>query len=95
MPSEKNDRAITCPSCEREWPLISEQGIVTDMVGRCYQCLVSAVTIARDEASEAADYVVDNCSYCGGVPGVREMCQHCEARGWELTDKDSVIEIVT
>lgn len=80
-------REITCPQCERVWPTISEQGIVTEMYDKCYKCLIDEVVVQRDSRCESADYTVQNCSHCGGLPGKVETCVGCGGKGWEAVDK--------
>ncbi len=93
MPNVKV-KEIKCPKCERVWPTVSEQGIVTELQGECYACFIAKVIIARDERAEEADYTVENCGYCGGLEPAREKCTSCFARGWEgISKKKSVIEL--
>ena len=80
-------REITCPQCDRVWPTISEQGIVVELYDKCYQCLIDQVVKARDERAGAADYLVQNCSTCGGLPPKVTTCVPCGGRGWETVDK--------
>ena len=81
-------REITCPECERVWPIVAEQGIVTELLDKCYQCFIASVVKVRDERVENADYVVQNCSNCGGLPGKVETCIPCGSKGWEAVDKE-------
>lgn len=95
--SKSANREITCPKCERVWPRISEQGIVTAQIDQCYQCLIKQVTLARDELIKQADYVVDNCPHCESIPGMREQCIPCGGKGWQIVDKaiaNSPIELL-
>jgi hypothetical protein len=83
-------KEITCPACERVWPTIAEQGIVTELYGQCYACVVAGVVKIRDERAEDADYTVQNCSYCGGLQPKVSQCVQCGGKGWETTDKPEV-----
>lgn len=85
--TETTLREITCPLCERVWPDISEQGLVTELYNKCYQCLIAEVIKVRDERMKTADYSVQNCSNCGGLPGKFEKCVYCSHKGWEITEK--------
>ena len=80
-------REITCPECERRWPTIAEQGIVTELHGKCYMCFAAEVAAQRVSRQESADYVVQDCGHCGGLPGKVEKCTSCFAKGWETVDK--------
>lgn len=80
-------REITCPECERVWPTISEQGVVVELYDKCYQCFIALVVKTRDERQEAANYVVQNCGTCGGLPPKAENCGACGGKGWETVDK--------
>ena len=80
-------KEITCPECERIWPRISEQGIVTDMVGHCYKCFIDKVVVQRNSLEETADYSIQNCGECGGLPGKVEKCVACGGKGWETVPK--------
>lgn len=80
-------REITCPECERVWPTIAEQGIVTDMIGRCYKCFIDEVTLKRTSLEESADYIVQNCGHCGGLPPKVDKCVNCGGKGWEAVDE--------
>ena len=91
-------KEITCPECERVWPTISEQGVVTSLYERCYSCFISKVIAARDELVELADYLVHDCTVCAGLDPEKSKCIKCGGKGWETTDKDvatSPIKIVT
>lgn len=85
--TDMNVKEITCPECERVWPRVSEQGVVTELYDKCYACLIAQVVKARDERQDAADYSVQNCSSCGGIAGKVEKCVSCGGRGWETVDK--------
>jgi hypothetical protein len=85
--TESKVREITCPECDRVWPLIAEQGIVTEIHGKCYQCFIDQVVTVRDERIENADYLVQNCSSCGGLPPKVQKCISCAGKGWEAVDK--------
>lgn len=78
---------ITCPACERVWPTIAEQGIVTEFYGQCYACLIADVIKIRDERAGEAVYTVQNCSYCGGLDPKVGTCVQCGGKGWETADK--------
>lgn len=85
-----NAKEITCPECKRVWPAIAEQGVVTEMYNICYACLIEKVVAARDELQEGADYTVENCPTCNGIPNARATCVTCSHRGWVTSDKPSV-----
>ena len=89
MKDENNDNVIeiTCPACERVWPTISEQGIVTELYGQCYACVIAGVVKLRDERAEEANYLVQNCSYCGGLQPKVSTCVQCASKCWEIADK--------
>lgn len=87
MTSEEKVTEITCPECERVWPTISEQGIVAELYGRCYACVIADVVKIRDERAGEADYVVQNCNYCGGLEPKVRTCVQCAAKGWETAEK--------
>jgi hypothetical protein len=76
---------ITCPECERVWPTIAEQGIVTELIDRCYMCFSKEVAEQRLSREESANYTVQNCSGCGGLPPKVEKCIACGGKGWETT----------
>ena len=80
-------REITCPKCERVWPTIAEQGIVTELIDRCYLCFSAEVATQRDSRQESADYVVQNCGACGGLPPKVTLCVACDGKGWESVNK--------
>jgi hypothetical protein len=80
-------KEITCPECERVWPIISEQGIVTEFINKCYACFIAEVVKARDSRMETADYLIQNCANCGGLAGKVEKCTYCFGKGWEAVDK--------
>ena len=82
-------REITCPECERVWPTIAEQGIVTELHGKCYLCFAAEVTAQRESRQESADYVVQNCGHCGGLPPKVTKCIPCGGKGWETAEKGS------
>jgi hypothetical protein len=90
-------KEITCPKCERVWPCIAEQGIVTELIDECYACFIAKVVKARDERAETADYLIQNCANCGGLVGKVEKCVHCFGKGWEgvaKPDEDETPHIV-
>lgn len=80
-------REITCPKCERVWPTIAEQGIVTKLIDRCYLCFSAEVASQRESLQESADYAVQNCSTCGGLPPKVQTCIPCGGKGWEPVEK--------
>lgn len=79
-------KEVKCPECERVWPYISEQGIVTELHGKCYACVIKEVLELRDERTEDADYVVQTCTSCGGLIN-RDKCISCFGHGWETVPK--------
>lgn len=81
-------REITCPKCERVWPTIAEQGIVTELIDRCYLCFAAEVSAQRKSREESADYIVQNCGHCGGLPPKVEKCTSCFGKGWEAVAKE-------
>jgi hypothetical protein len=85
--TETTVREITCPKCERIWPTIAEQGIVTELIDRCYLCFSKEVAEQRMSREESANYSVQNCSDCGGLPPKVEKCISCGGKGWETVDK--------
>ena len=85
---------ITCPNCERDWPEISEQAVVYDLIGRCYACFINEVVPIRDERVAKADYEIENCSGCTGIPGAREKCTTCFGRGWVRKEGEGLIQLV-
>ena len=84
----------TCPECEREWPKISEQAVVCDEVGKCYACFIQAVVTERDKRMADADYEIENCPKCTGIPGAREKCVSCFGRGWQERKGEGLIQLV-
>ena len=84
---KKNAETIHCPSCERDWPVVSEQGIVCELYGQCYACLINGVITIRDERMEEAEYRIDNCPDCISVPGAREKCIPRGGKGWVVLPK--------
>ena len=91
MPDEKKEVIeITCPQCERVWPAIAEQGVVTDMYGKCYHCFIHEVMEVRDALTTEASYSIGNCDDCGGVSPLREKCLVCFGKGWLAIDKPTV-----
>ena len=96
MTNEKDDQipTITCEHCEREWPTISEQGVVYDKIGRCYACFITEVVAERDARTEGADYTIENCPACTGGLGDRTKCMTCFGRGWRKAEGESLIQLV-
>jgi hypothetical protein len=97
MPANGEDKIIpttTCPECNREWPDSSEQAVVADLIGKCYACFIQEVVKLRDERVAAADYEIENCPSCTGLPGAREKCIPCGARGWQRRVGDGIIQLV-
>ena len=91
---KKKIPTTTCPECEREWPDSSEQAVITDMVGRCYACLITEAVRVRDERVKAANYEIENCPHCTGVSGAREACVPCGGRGWQSREGEGLIQLV-
>lgn len=85
----------TCSKCEREWPEISEQCVFLDMYGECYSCAINEVVAERDRRMKEADYMIENCPQCTGIPGAREKCTTCFGRGWRKQEGAGVIQLVT
>lgn len=85
---------VTCPKCEREWPTISEQAVVFDKVGTCYACFIHEVVAERDKRQDKAHYAIDNCPKCTGLPGAREACARCGARGWIEREGEGLIQLL-
>lgn len=85
---------ITCPECEREWPTITEQAVVCDKIGKCYACFIHEVVKERDKRQMASNYRIENCPKCTGLPGAREDCINCGARGWVEQKGAGVIQLL-
>ena len=83
----KNPETLTCPECERVWPVISEQGVVCELYGKCYACLINEVVEIRDDRLEKAEYRIDNCTDCVGGRGDRSKCVPCGGKGWVVMPK--------
>lgn len=86
-------KEITCPQCERVWPTIAEQGIVTELIDRCYLCFSKEVAEVRQSREESAHYKVQNCSYCGGLPPKVDTCVSCFGKGWEDVPVGDVVAV--
>ena len=86
---------ITC-NCGRVWPKISEQAVVYDLLGTgdCYSCFIQKVVEERDKRMEEADYKIDNCPRCTGIPGAREECTFCDGRGWVRQGDEPLIQLL-
>lgn len=69
---------------------MSEQAIVYEKVGKCYSCFIHEVVEERDSRIEAADYKIDNCTSCTGLPGARDTCIPCGGKGWVVVDENDV-----
>jgi hypothetical protein len=84
----------TCPECKREWPTISEQAVVQDQVGVCYACWIHQIVAERDQRMADADYEIENCPTCTGIPGAREKCTTCFGKGWRKQEGEGVIQLL-
>jgi len=84
----------TCPECNREWPSISEQAVVQDQVGMCYACWIHQIVAERDRRVAEANYSIENCPRCTGIPGAREACTHCFGKGWTEKKGEGVIQLL-
>lgn len=87
MGKTKETQSIQCPKCERDWPLISEQGIHTELYDVCHACSVSQIVSIRDKRQTDADYEITDCPDCQGQTGLREKCVPCFSKGWITTPK--------
>jgi len=50
-------------------------------------CFAAEINYERDSLQESADYSVQNCGECGGLPPKVEKCVACGGKGWETVDK--------
>ena len=78
---------ITCPQCERRWPRIAEQGVVTAKLDQCYSCFIAEVVAERDLLAGEAGYEITNCGGCNSQAGLREKCLVCFNKGWVTVNK--------
>lgn len=79
--------SIQCPKCERDWPLVSEQGIHTELYDICYACSVSQIVTIRDKRQNDSKYNIRDCPDCQGAVGLREKCVVCFSKGWIIVPK--------
>jgi len=78
---------IDCPVCERTWPVVSEQGIHTELHDECHYCLAQRIIRLRDKRLAEVDYQIENCYVCAGVSPARERCVTCHGEGWFADEK--------
>jgi hypothetical protein len=91
------ETVIVCPECDRQWPRVSEQGVVTEKIDKCYACFITGVVSELEALREQVDYVVDNCDECLGQMPQRLNCIKCGGKGWITVDKvlaNSVLQVV-
>lgn len=82
---EQNE--IKCTACERVWPIISTQGVVTQEWGSCYACFIAHIVKIRTELEEDSEDRVADCEHCQGLEPARLTCIPCGGKGWIIVPK--------
>lgn len=79
---------LICPSCERVWPVISEQGIYVEFFGMCHHCTTRQVITERDKLRKTVDYVIINCYDCAAQNPAMSTCITCAGYGWVASEDE-------
>lgn len=82
VPKENVD-TVTCPTCDRIWPHISEQAVVVARTGVCYACFMQAILDERLERCKGKDYFIKDCPECVAFGHLTlGACSTCEGNHW-------------